>query len=163
VSIVRGVLAPRRYGLGTLRLQLGALLRKEAAAFDPDIVHAHGLLDAGLLATTIARPLVVTAHGSETYRLPWLRPGLRACARGVVQKATAMVAVSEFVASHVRKLGRADVEVIFNGADERVFHPRDRDAARNELRLDRDRPAILYAGQLVQEKGLAELASAVAQ
>jgi glycosyltransferase involved in cell wall biosynthesis len=53
------------------------------------------------------------------------------------------------------------VDVIWNGADERFFYPRDRLASRAELDLPRDRCIVAYAGNLLRNKGLLELFDAI--
>jgi glycosyltransferase involved in cell wall biosynthesis len=53
------------------------------------------------------------------------------------------------------------VDVIWNGADERFFYPRDRLTSRAELDLPRDRCIVAYAGNLLRNKGLLELLDAI--
>lgn len=161
VRLLRGFQGPQSFGMGTLPMQLHAQLYEICEAFRPEIVHAHGLLESGLIASSAGRRFIVTAHGSESYRLPWKRPGLRSLAQRVLREADAVAAVSEFVADHVRRLGRSDIHIVHNGANSRIFAPADRYAARRALRIDTDRPTIVYAGQLIPAKGLTELANAV--
>jgi len=160
VQTVRGVMGPRSYGIGTLRAQLRETMRDIAGEFRPDVVHVQGLLPSGLLALDLGIPFVLTAHGSETYELPWRRAGLERIARSVASRAARVVGVSNFVAEHMRRLGRPDAEVIFNGADERYFSPRDRTASRVRLGLPVDRPTIAYVGRVERAKGLLDLARA---
>ncbi len=157
VRTLRAVMAPRNFGLETLRLQTRLGIAREIERFKPDVLHVHGLLPAGVMALDAGSRFVLTAHGTETYRTPWIRSGLTALARKVVRRAGACVGVSDFVASHLRKLGARETTVIFNGADEHVFYPRDRQAARASLGMDLDRPAIAFAGHLTRAKGMEEL------
>ena len=154
VHVVRGLVGPKRWGLGYLRLTAGPSLARIVEDLNPDIVHAHGLLHAGLLALESGRPYVVTGHGSETYALPWRRPGLQRLAERVVRGASTVAAVSRFVAAHLERLGACDVNVIPNGADERVFFPSERRPS--------ERPVIFFAGNLVRAKGIFELLAAAA-
>jgi glycosyltransferase involved in cell wall biosynthesis len=161
VRTLRAMVGPRSLGLGTVAIQLKRSLSQEMATFAPDVIHAQGLLPAGLLAGATGRPYVVTAHGSEAYRLPWTRPGLARAATRALRPAAWVTAVSGFVAAHLRRLGREQVEVIFNGADEAIFKPQDRSAARKALQLP-ERPTIAFAGHLEREKGTLDLLSAAA-
>ena len=163
VHAMRAVVGPASRGIGTFPYQLRSRITREIAAFAPDLVHVHGVLPAGMMGLCSSVPFVLTAHGSDTYRLPYLRPALRALASRVVSKAAACAAVSEFCAKHLRAFGAPAPAVIFNGADERTFRPRDRERARAELGLDRERPVVLYAGHLMREKGTRELAEAIVE
>ncbi len=161
VQILRGLVGPRRWGIGTLLpLQLYGALQREIAAFKPDVVHAHGLLPSGLLAKCTGRRYIITAHGSETYRLPWMRSGLERLSRKVVGDAAAVVAVSQFVGSHLRRLGRERVDVIYNGADRRLFTSEDRAQAREALGIDRSRRVVAFTGHLRADKGIIDLINA---
>src|SRR5947207_13875380 len=64
-EIARAVLDRR--GGGKLRyLELARRTRRVARAFKPDVVYAHFLVPAGLIAERLAdAPLVVTAHGRD--------------------------------------------------------------------------------------------------
>ena len=151
------------WGLGTVRYQLQAQVAAEIAAFRPNVIHVHGLLPSGVLALDSNIPYVLTAHGSDTYALPWTRRGLELLARSVAGGAMAVTAVSEFVASHLHRLGAAHVRVIYNGADPAVFRPLDRQAARMRLKLPAEVPIVAFVGHLVEEKGVHDLIDALAQ
>jgi glycosyltransferase involved in cell wall biosynthesis len=156
-----GVLAPgagfRDFGLGdgvlagvrrrpwAAPLLLAAMTRAvRRAARDADLVHAHWLPTAA--AARAARvPYVVTLHGSDValaHRAPRL-------ARGVLQAARGVVAVSEALADEARALGARDVAVVPNGV-----------AIPAEPGVEADPPYVLYAGRLSEEKGVEELVEA---
>jgi glycosyltransferase involved in cell wall biosynthesis len=88
---------------------------------------------------------------------------LRRAAREAVERADAVTAVSGFIAGRVRELFEREVHVIWNGADERRFYPRDRGAARERLQLPADRPVIAFAGNLVRAKGVYDLLDAAGE
>lgn len=157
VTTLRALMPPRSYALEALRLQTRGPVRRMVREFRPDIVHVHGLLPAGVMALDAGIPYVITAHGTETYKLPWLRPGLTAIAQKVARNAAACAGVSDFVASHLRRLGADAASVVFNGADENVFYPRDRAAARARLGLPDDRSIVAFAGHVNAAKGIGEL------
>lgn len=163
VRVLRGLLGPSNFGLGTLSWQLHGTIANIIEQADADIVHAHGLLPSGTLAVGHAYPSIVTAHGSEAYRLPNDRSSLRKLAQDTVRSASALTAVSSFVARHLKALGAEHVDVMFNGADDTVFAPRDRAAARSRFALPITRPVVAYAGHLMREKGVIELVEAIAR
>jgi teichuronic acid biosynthesis glycosyltransferase TuaC len=160
VRTLRGLLGPRNWGVGTLGTQLGSVLKEEIARFKPDVAHVHTLLPAGALALRLPVPFVLTAHGIDAHDVPWRRAGLERVARRVLSRAGRAVGVSDFVATFLRRLGRPDAEVIFNGADETLFAPRDREAARHRLRLPLGRPIVAFAGYLEPHKGVLDLVEA---
>jgi len=144
-------------------MQFAAPLLRAIERFRPDIVHAHCTLPTAALCIGIDTPLVVTAHGSDTYVEPWRRADLEAAARAGLRNATSVVAVSAFVQGAVRELGRDDAAVVFNGADERVFCPKSRLLSRKVMNIDSRRKVILFAGNLLRSKGIFELAGALGQ
>jgi glycosyltransferase involved in cell wall biosynthesis len=160
VQTLRVFLGPRNWGIGTLPRQLRNPVGRAVAEFKPDVIHVHGLLPAGLMALDAGVPFVLTAHGTETYRMPWRSPQLERLARSVVASASACAGVSGFVASHLLRLGARETSVVFNGADETVFHPRDRREARARLGLPVDRPTVVFAGHVDPPKGVRELQEA---
>src|SRR5205814_986787 len=78
----------------------GALTRRAARAartFRPDVVYAHFLAPAGLIAALSSRaPLVVTAHGQDVRNIGVI-PGVAAATRYVVGRAAAVIAVSAYL------------------------------------------------------------------
>jgi len=126
------------------------------------VIHAHCLIPSGQIAVRFGVPSVITAHGSDAYDWPWRRPGLQRAAAEGVSRATGVVAVSEFIGGHVRRLAQRDVSVIFNGADDEIFLPRDRASARAAFDLPLDRFVVVLAGGPPQIKGAFDLVDAVA-
>jgi len=150
-------------GLDFVRAQFVVHLRREIARFQPDLVHAHCTLPTGALCFEIAVPVLLTAHGSDTYAEPWRRADLQAAARSAIRRASAVVAVSEFVRGSVQKLGRDDAAVIFNGADDEVFLPKASFLARAELGIEPGRKVVVFAGNLFLAKGIYDLAESLAK
>src|SRR3954466_2801516 len=72
------------------------LREKVRAAARPDVVWAHFLVPAGLIASSVDAPLVVTAHGRDVRNVGELR-GVAALTRRVVRRATAVIAVSAYL------------------------------------------------------------------
>jgi len=164
VRTIRALVPPRLLGIGMVRTQFEPALRRAVARFAPDLIHAHCTLPTAALCAGIRGvPIIVTAHGSDTYVEPWQRGDLERAARGALQRAAAVVAVSSFVAGSVRRLGRDDAVIVFNGADERIFGPKSRSLSRKDLNIPEQRRVIAFAGSFLRSKGIFELADAVAQ
>jgi hypothetical protein len=72
------------------------LRRKVRAAGRPDVVWAHFLVPSGLIASSVDAPLVVTAHGRDVRNIGQI-PGVAALTRRVVERASTVIAVSEYL------------------------------------------------------------------
>jgi glycosyltransferase involved in cell wall biosynthesis len=125
-----------------------------------DLVHTAP--DYAIFSSPPRVPLVVTFHGymldafmrAHCSRLQWLhyRTGLRLYTKLALRRASAVTAVSRFIADLVvRDLGfTGHVRVIPNGIDTRVFLPRRTAIARPQVR-------VLFAGNLSRNKGASRL------
>ena len=152
-EVERAVLDRRSGGKGRY-LRLGRDTLAMGRRFRPDVVYAHFLVPAGLLAGLASRaPLVVTAHGQDVRNVGAI-PGARAATRWVVRRAAAVVAVSEFLRHELETKvpeARGKVEVVNTGVD-----------------LDRFRvepapegpTAYLCVGSLIERKNVVRLAEA---
>ena len=133
--------------------------------FRPDLIHAHNLFFrttevAALLRTIFRVPLVTTMHlarlehGSGTLRA-LTRVYEATLGRFIVQRSDHIIAVSQAVAEHARRLGKGDdaVSVIPYGIDTNLFHP---DGHRQEMGR-----TVLFVGRLVPNKGPQTLLQAV--
>src|SRR3954451_571726 len=79
------------------KLRYLELARRTVRASRPDVVYAHFLVPAGLIAALAGRaPLVVTAHGRDVRNIGEL-PGVAAATRLVVRRAVSVVCVSEYL------------------------------------------------------------------
>jgi glycosyltransferase involved in cell wall biosynthesis len=91
-----------------------------------DVVHLHFPLPLGisvlLVRALVKRPVVVTVHGNaDVYELPRAMAPLT---RAVLQRADAVVSVSEDLGEYLRKeMAVANVTVIPNGVDVDLFQP----------------------------------------
>src|SRR5947209_18085781 len=72
------------------------LARRVRGARKPDVVYAHVLVPAGLIASRVDAPLVVTAHGRDVRNVGAF-PGVGALTERVVRRASAVVAVSDYL------------------------------------------------------------------
>jgi glycosyltransferase involved in cell wall biosynthesis len=125
--------------------------------FQFDLIDAHFAYPDGLAAVLLGRvfrcPVVITLRGSivrlSTYSLH--RPQLRFALR----KAARVIAVSQSLKEAAIRLGidPEKIRVIPNGVDTTRFYPRNREAARRQLRLPADRTILLSIGGLNEGKG----------
>ena len=141
--------------------------RREAARFEPDVVHAHyGTVTALFAALAAPRtPLVVTYRGSDLNRLP-SQNGLRpAAARLMSQLAALRAARIVCVSENLRRRlwwCRSRAIVLPSGVDTEVFRPEPCQSARGRLGWSaRERVVLFHAGRSPANKR-ADLAQAAA-
>jgi glycosyltransferase involved in cell wall biosynthesis len=149
-----------KIGMSTAPLALFAaalplLRRRIRVGEDFDLIDAHYFYPDGvaavLLGNALARPVVITARGSDlnvigqhTVPRRWIR--------WAVRRADGLIAVSSGLRRRLASLGAATerVRVLRNGVDLALFRPVDRVAARQALGLTR--PTLLAVGNLVALK-----------
>ena len=135
------------------------LARRVHAARPPDAVYAHFLVPSGLIATQVDAPLVVTAHGRDVRNVGSV-PGVARLTRRVVTKASAVIAVSEYLRGELEaKLpeARGKTVVVDSGVDLERFSP----GIATKHRLES--PAFLCVGSLTERKNVVRLADAFAR
>ena len=132
-----------------------------------DVVLGTWLYPDGYAAVVAARllgaPAVIKLHGSDVNVIAQA-PGPRRLAGWALARAARVVAVSRALSDEAVRLGadRARVSVVMNGVDAALFHPRDRAAARARLALPSG-PLAVYVGNLKEDKGVIDLATAFGQ
>jgi glycosyltransferase involved in cell wall biosynthesis len=128
--------------------------RAAARSFRPDVVYAHFLVPAGLVGALASRaPLVVTAHGQDVANVG-TRAGIATATRHVVRRATAVVAVSDWLRRELEAKvadARGKVEVVDCGVDLELFQP---------APVPAGPPAYLCVGSLTERKNVFRLANA---
>ncbi len=152
----------RRAGGKRRYLELRRRVRAAAAA-RPDVVWAHFLVPAGLIAAGVDAPLVVTAHGRDVRNVGAV-PGVGALTRRVVRRAAAVIAVSDYLRRELEtKLPEAcgKTEVVDSGVDLDRFTvvPREHDADTTRPA----RPRFVCVGSLTERKNVVRLADAFAR
>jgi glycosyltransferase involved in cell wall biosynthesis len=136
---------------------LASRAARAARTFKPDVVYAHFLVPAGLIAALASRaPLVVTAHGQDVRNVGEI-PGVRAATRYVVGRASTVVAVSDYLRRELEErvpVARGKTVVIDSGVDLERFRvqPVRQDASAG--------PAFLCIGGLTERKNVVRLAEA---
>ena len=147
----------RRAG-GKLRfLELRRTVRR-AASPRPDVVWAHFLVPAGLIASEVRAPLVVTAHGRDVRNIGTV-PAVATLTRRVVRRAASVVCVSRYLERELCERlpeARGKTEVVDSGVDLERF---DDPPAAEELAS----PAFLHVGSLTERKNVVRLADAFAR
>jgi glycosyltransferase involved in cell wall biosynthesis len=131
------------------------LRRRVRDAATPDVVWAHFLVPAGLIAAEVDAPLVVTAHGRDVRNVGAI-PGVAALTRRVVRRASTVVAVSDYLRRElVAKIpaARGKTEVVDSGVDLDRFTVLPRENGR-------DAPSFVCVGSLSGRKNVVRLADA---
>ena len=167
---VEVVAIDRRGGgpLGSIAKYARLAARTVAKARGADVLYAHYLFPTGAIAALAGRlgggrPVVLTAHGQDVANLR--RGILRRATAPAVRRATAVVAVSGYLAEGIAESGLepARVEVVNMGVDMERFAPGDRAAARERLGLSIDGPLVLAVGGLTARKNPLTLLQAFAR
>jgi glycosyltransferase involved in cell wall biosynthesis len=126
-EVERAVLTSRAGGRRRW-LELAWRARAAARRLRPEVVYAHFLVPTGLLAAFAARvPLVVTAHGQDVANVGAI-PGVRAATRFVARRASAVVAVSDYLRRELEASvpeARGKTTVIDSGVDLERFSPQE--------------------------------------
>ena len=140
------------------KLRFLGLRRRVRAAPRPDVVWAHFLVPAGLIASQVRAPLVVTAHGRDVRNIGAI-PGIARLTRTVVERASTVIAVSEYLRRELEERlpeARGKTEVVNSGVDLerfRAVEPAEQLAS----------PAFVHVGSLTERKNVVRLADAFAQ
>jgi glycosyltransferase involved in cell wall biosynthesis len=121
-----------------------------------DLIHANWTLSAfaaRLAAPIHRRPMVVTVQGSDIYRAARI-PAVNFLTRQTLRGARKVIALSASLAEGAAAMGidPRRIAVIPNGVDAARFHPNG---------IPRE-PVLLFAGSLIERKGLATLLDAAA-
>jgi glycosyltransferase involved in cell wall biosynthesis len=143
---------------GKLRyLELARRAAGAARAEQPDVVYAHFLVPAGLIAALAGRaPLVVTAHGRDVRNIGAI-PGVAAATRLVVRRAATVICVSGYLRRELEtKLpeARGKVEVVSSGVDRERF---------TVTEAPPGPPGFLCVGALDERKNVVRFADAFSQ
>jgi glycosyltransferase involved in cell wall biosynthesis len=150
-----------------MRLAIAGPLRRVRRRWPFDVIHAHMLVPDGWAAARVGAalgvPAVATAHRADVLDVPARGPRSRARVAEAVAALDQVCAVSASIGEAAAELAapRRPVEVVPNGADTRVFAPREAGEARRRLGVPEDGPVVSYVGKLVPRKGVDTLIEAM--
>jgi glycosyltransferase involved in cell wall biosynthesis len=139
-------------------LAFGRAVRLAVRHFEPDLIHAHWWVPGGWFARRWGVPYVITCHGSDV-RLLERGDLVRKAASGVFRRAARVTTVSKFLAGDIARL-------LPDTALKLVVTPMPVDVATftsGDRTIKAEPPQILYAGNLVQSKGVDVLLEAAAE
>lgn len=130
-----------------------------------DLIHTHFAWDgyfARLVKERFGIPFVMTTHGSDIYTDPWKSEDVRRETVKTIEAATAVICVSEYMKSEVKRLGctRGDLIVIPNGIVTDVYHPSEETFLPKH---DISHPVVGFVGRFVFNKRADQLAEFCAE
>ncbi len=163
-------------GRGEYRMptHLGAEVKRDLAAFAPNVVHLSSPDPAAHAALRWAQahdiPVLASVHTRfETYpryyNMAFLEPLIVKMLRRFYNRCDALVAPSQSMIDELRAMGmHEDIGLWSRGVDRTIFSSARRDMAwRREIGLADDDVAIVFLGRLVMEKGLDVFAETIAR
>ena len=163
-------------GRGEYRMptHLGAAVKRDLAAFAPNIVHLSSPDPAAHAALSWARaqgiPVLASVHTRfETYpryyNMAFLEPLIVKGLRRFYNRCDALVAPSQSMIDELLAMGmHSDIGLWSRGVDRTIFSAARRDPEwRRSLGLTDDDVAIVFLGRLVMEKGLDVFAETIQQ
>ncbi len=151
----------------SMRLSITGPLRRVHARWPFDVVHAHMLVPDGWAAVRAVRdlgvPVLATAHRADVLDVPARGGAQREQVAEAVREIDQVVAVSNAMRLACESLAtpKRPIAVVPNGADARVFHPRDRAESRRRLGLPVDERIVTFVGVLTPRKGIDTLVEAM--
>ncbi len=155
-----------------LAFRLPASVRRDIAAFNPNIFHVAAPDIVAHRAVTLARrtgvPVISSVHTRfdtylQYYNLKWLEPVARAIMRRYYRRCDAIVVPAESTAAIMRaqRMNR-DISIWARGVDRNQFNPERRSLEWRRARgIGDEEMAVCFLGRLVLEKGLDVFADAI--
>jgi teichuronic acid biosynthesis glycosyltransferase TuaC len=148
------------------RLMARATLAARASWRGARLVHGHSAVTsiaAWRVASRARLPLALTFHGSDLNTWPERNPGSVPHLRAAIRAADLVIAVSPPLAARVAALAGIEAVVLPLGSDHHSIAASAMpcDEARTALDLVDERVVVLFVGNLVDAKGVRELADAV--
>ena len=155
-----------------LAYRLPASVRRDLAAFDPNVVHVAAPDIVAHRAVSWARkrgiPVISSVHTRfdtylQYYGLQFLEPTARAIMRRYYRRCDAIVVPAESTAAILRaQRMNQDISLWARGVDREQFNPGRRNMEwRRELGIGDEEMVVAFLGRLVLEKGLDVFADAV--
>jgi glycosyltransferase involved in cell wall biosynthesis len=130
-----------------------------------DIIHAHFAWSSGYAAVQVKekynKPLVMTGHGYDIYKLPLRSERFKDEIVKVFNSADQVLTVSEKNNEHLKGMGVNNVKVFPNGYTTDLFHFREQRPCREKLGLPMDKKIMITIGNLEYYKGYEYLVKAL--
>lgn len=151
----------------SMRVAIAGPLRRIHRRWPFDVIHAHMLVPDGWAAARVAGrlgvPVLATAHRADVLDVPARGGSQRTQVEQAVAWVDQIVAVSRAMRHACEGLAtpKREVAVVPNGADTRVFFPRDRAETRRRLGLPLDERIVAFVGVLTPRKGIDTLVDAM--
>lgn len=147
---------------------LAQYIERQPWASRIDMVYAHWLWTGGAAAIRLRErfgwPVAAIARGSEMHVWQGVHPHCRAWVERVVRDADCVLTNCRDLRDRAEAMvpGAARrIDVVYNGWDTERFQPvQDRAAVRRRLRLPEGGRILLFCGDVIARKGIAELAAA---
>jgi len=153
-------------------------IRKLLKGRSIDLIHAHTLLNSGYPALKISEelnvPLIVTTHGTDFYRciddkgqfsrFPMYSKEQKSLIDQVLKHSSKIIAVSDQFKNDILSYSEnADIGVIENSYNEKIFFPLDKRVTRKRINFSEDKLIILSVGYYIPKKGHLYLLDAIDQ
>jgi glycosyltransferase involved in cell wall biosynthesis len=144
----------------SMRIAIAGPLARIRTRWQFDVIHAHMLVPDGWAAARVGArlgvPVLATAHRADVLDVPARGGAQRTQVEQAVATVDQVVAVSQAMKAACDSLAtpKRPVAVVPNGADTRVFFPRDRREARQRLGLPEDERIVTFVGVLTPRKGI---------
>jgi glycosyltransferase involved in cell wall biosynthesis len=132
-----------------------------------DVVHAHYTFPSGYLALMFKKlfrcRMVVTAHGGDIDKMARKSDRLFQLTKKVLHTADCCIAVGEELREKIIgefSVPAEKVSVINMGVNREVFKPYGKQEMREELGISVEEKVLLFVGNILEQKGVAELLEA---
>lgn len=139
--------------------RLGERIAKD---WNPDIIHIHGLLGGGLLSIHLKKefmkPLVSTVYGEDVYRFARQIPS-KYLSMMTLENLDAIICQSKALEREVEKLASLKSYVVPMGSSVKIIGNKKK--LKKSLGIPLDKKVILFAGHLVERKGVEYLLKAL--
>lgn len=140
----------------------------ESERIEADVIYAHWLWTGGAAALRLRErfgwPVVAIARGSEMHNWHGFHQHCRSYVADVLRQADRVLTNCEDLRSRAEGIAPGSstrIDVVYNGCDTEEFRPADeRPHARLEIGFSSQQKLLLYCGDIVSVKGIAELAGA---
>jgi teichuronic acid biosynthesis glycosyltransferase TuaC len=150
---------------GAMALGAAPAIRRLRRQRECDVLFAQAVLPDGLAAVLLGRwlgiPVACLGRGTDVHGLERAPVATRWLARWTLRRTAAVGVVADALAQTLARVaGAAACTVLSNGIDLACFAPGCARDARRALGIDQNAHLVLYAGRLVEAKGLDTLLDA---